>query len=74
MEDHTLTKSQTNLKLADFLQTQLIGRENLGGEIPVSVHRLLEYSLHEELTEQFGKKTDSYLPKRRFPSRTIFCK
>lgn len=56
MEDHTLTKSQTNLKLADFLHTQLIGRENLGEEIPVSVHRLLEYSLREELTEQFGKE------------------
>ncbi len=60
MEDNTLVNTQTdqtNLKLADYLQTSSDGRENLGEEIPVAVYRLLEYSLREELTEQFGKET-----------------
>lgn len=56
MEDHSLTENPINLKLADYLQTQAGSRENLGEEIPISVHRLLEYSLREELTEQFGKE------------------
>lgn len=30
------------------------GRENLGDEIPVTVYRLLEYSIREELFECFG--------------------
>ena len=32
------------------------GRENLGTEIPVSVYRLLEYSLREELAERLGQE------------------
>lgn len=59
MENHTSTKTQinqTNLKLADYLQNSADGRENLGAEIPVTVYRLLEYSLREELTEHFGKE------------------
>lgn len=58
MEDHTLpeTQTQNNLKLADYLQPPAGGRENLGEEIPVEVYRLLEYSLREELTEEFGRQ------------------
>ena len=55
MEDNTLITEQTDLKLADYLHTSANGRENLGEEIPVAVYRLLEYSLREELTEQFGR-------------------
>lgn len=56
MEDNTLMKNQTNLQLADYLQTREDGRENLGDEIPVAVYRLLEYSLREELTAQLGRE------------------
>lgn len=31
------------------------GRENLGGDLPVAVYRLLEYSFREELARRFGK-------------------
>lgn len=56
MEDNTSKQTQTNLKLADYLQTPSEGREHLGETIPVAVYRLLEYSLREELTEQFEKE------------------
>ncbi len=59
VENNTLIHTQadqTDLKLADYLQTSADGRMNLGEEIPVAVYRLLEYSLREELTEQFGKE------------------
>ena len=55
VEDNSLN-NQNNRKLADYLQTQTNGRENLGNEIPVAVYRLMEYSLREELAEQFGKE------------------
>lgn len=52
-----MENQKTNLKLADYLHTSADGRENLGEEIPIAVYRLLEYSLREELAEQFGKET-----------------
>ncbi len=42
--------------LKDYMQFQSDGRANLGGEIPVAVYRLLEYSLREELKERYGKE------------------
>ncbi|HCT90133.1 MAG TPA: hypothetical protein DF613_01935 [Lachnospiraceae bacterium] len=48
-------KTQIDRPLADYLQTQINGRENLGDEIPVEVYRLMEYSLREELGEQLGR-------------------
>ena len=56
MEDNIFIKERKNLKLADYMQAQRNGRENLGSELPVAVYRLLEYSIREELTEQFGKE------------------
>lgn len=32
------------------------GRENLGNEMPVSVYRMLEYSMRDTLTMMFGKE------------------
>ena len=55
VEDNSLN-NQNNRKLADYLQTQTNGQENLSNEIPVAVYRLMEYSLREELAEQFGKE------------------
>lgn len=56
MENNIFLKDKKELKLADYMQAQENGRENLGAELPVAVYRLLEYSLREELTEQFGKE------------------
>ena len=44
VEDNTLIHTQadqTDLKLADYLQTSADGRTNLGEEIPVTVYRIL---------------------------------
>jgi len=30
------------------------GRRNLGGEIPVSVYRLMQYAIHDELSERYS--------------------
>lgn len=43
--------------LADYLHAGGGDRDNLGMEIPVTVYRLLEYSLREQLVEQFGQQT-----------------
>ena len=32
-------------------------RGNLGKDIPVTIYRLLEYSIREQLIRQFGKET-----------------
>lgn len=56
MEENVFLKDKKELKLADYMQAQVNGRENLGAEIPVAVYRLLEYSLREELTGKFGKE------------------
>ena len=56
MEDNIFLKDRKELKLADYMMAQENGRENLGSELPVAVYRLLEYSIREELKEQFGKE------------------
>lgn len=56
MEENVFFKDKKELVLADYMQAQVNGRENLGAEIPVAVYRLLEYSLREELTEKLGKE------------------
>lgn len=56
MEENVFFRDKKELVLADYMQAQVNGRENLGAEIPVAVYRLLEYSLREELTEKFGKE------------------
>lgn len=33
-----------------------LGRENLGDEMPVLVYRLLQYTMHDELVERYGKE------------------
>ena len=56
MKDNIFLKDRKELKLADYMMAQENGRENLGSELPVAVYRLLEYSIREELKEQFGKE------------------
>lgn len=51
-----MMKAQPHRPLADYMQDWANGRENMGDEIPVAVYRLMEYSLREELAEQFGRE------------------
>ncbi|WP_443770461.1 hypothetical protein [Anaerostipes sp.] len=44
------------IQFEEYLQYNEESRENLGEELPVLVYRLLEYSIKEELIQQFGKE------------------
>lgn len=56
MKDNVFLKEQKKYELADYMDFDINGRENLGSSIPVSVYRLLEYSVREEVTERFGRE------------------
>lgn len=44
------------LTLVEYMNYGVEGRGNLGEELPVFVYRMMEYSLKEQLAEQFGKE------------------
>jgi len=44
------------ISLEDYLRYDSDSRGNLGVELPVTVYRMLEYSLREELVRRFGKE------------------
>ena len=54
MEKNIFFECDKKLSLMDYLDFSEEGRCNLGSEIPVMVYRLLEYSLKEQLEEEFG--------------------
>jgi len=54
--DNVFMENTKKLELADYLQNVNGGRENLGNDIPLMIYRLLEYSLREQLIEEFGKE------------------
>ncbi len=56
MESNVFLEDARPLVLKDYMSFKEGSRENLGMQIPVVVYRLLEYSLREQLCEQFGKK------------------
>ncbi len=56
MEKNIFLKDMKKLQLSDYMNFESGGRGNLGEEIPVAVYRLLEYSLREQLLEEFGKE------------------
>lgn len=56
IKNNIFLADQKELKLDDYMQYESSGRGNLGNEIPVFVYRLLEYSMREELKDQFGKE------------------
>lgn len=56
MEGNIFIQENKKMSLADYMMQSVDGRENLGDHIPVQVYRLLEYSIREQLTEQFGKE------------------
>ena len=49
-------KEQKEITFEEYLQYDENSRGNLGGELPVIVYRLLEYSLKDELVKRYGKE------------------
>lgn len=56
MIENVFCDRQKKYSLEDYMNYEASGRGNLGGEIPITVYRLLEYSLREELGERFGRE------------------
>ena len=56
-QTNIFTQNIQKLTFEDYLQYKDGSRGNLGEELPVTVYRLLEYSLKEELIRRFGKDT-----------------
>ena len=57
MRDNVFLENKKELELADFMNYADGSRGNLGQDIPVTIYRLLEYSIREQLIRQFGKET-----------------
>lgn len=57
MSSNVFLKNQKPATLADYLSFTDGSRGNLGDELPVTVYRMLEYSLKETLQERYGKQT-----------------
>ena len=55
MEGNIFLAEKLPIQFEEYLQYNEGSRGNLGEELPVVVYRLLEYSLKEELIQQFGK-------------------
>ena len=55
MVDNIFLAEKKPIQFEEYLQYNEESRENLGEELPVLVYRLLEYSVKEELIQQFGK-------------------
>lgn len=56
MDENVFLRDRKRPVLSDYMNFKAEGRGNLGDEIPVVVYRLLEYSIREQLTEEFGKE------------------
>lgn len=56
MENNVFLEGRKKFTLSDYMNFDKDGRSNLGEEIPVLVYRLMEYSLREQLVEQYGKE------------------
>lgn len=56
MERNIFLENSKKPDLADYMKFNNSDRGNLGNEIPVPVYRLLEYSIREEIINQYGKE------------------
>ncbi len=56
MEGNIFLEGQKELTLQDYMNYNTGSRTNLGKELPVAVYRLLEYSLREQIMEDYGKE------------------
>lgn len=57
MAENVFLENKRKLGLDEYMNFNSSGRGNLGDEIPVAVYRLMEYSLREQLVEEFGSET-----------------
>ena len=55
MEENIFLSTTKPIKFEDYLQFNNESRSNLGGELPVLIYRLLEYSIKDELIKCYGK-------------------
>ncbi|MDY3766613.1 MAG: 4-vinyl reductase [Lachnospiraceae bacterium] len=56
MEKNVFLEERKELELSDYMHFQSGDRGNLGGQVPVMIYRLLEYSIREQLVEQYSKE------------------
>ena len=56
MTENVFLENRKKLSLDEYMKFNASDRGNLGEDIPVVVYRLLEYSMREQLTAQFGEE------------------
>lgn len=56
MGDNIFLEHNRHMTVEDYVGDVKSGRGNLGEEIPVSVYRMFEFAMREELCRQFGKE------------------
>ena len=56
MDDDIFMKEKKPISFEDYLEYDENSRGNLGGELPVIVYRLLEYSIKDELAVRYGRE------------------
>jgi hypothetical protein len=59
MEENVFGIHDKKYTLEDYMNFSIGDRGNLGEAVPVYVYRLMEYSLKEELSEEFDKETQA---------------
>ena len=75
MRDNVFLENKKELELADFMNYTDGSRGNLGKDIPVTIYRLLEYSIREQLIRQFGKETQiQVFQDAGFRAGAFFCR
>lgn len=55
-KENIFMEGRAPIRFEEYLQYNGDSRGNLGAELPVMVYRLLEYSIKEELIQQYGKE------------------
>ena len=53
MDENIFMKEKKPISFEDYLEYDENSRGNLGGELPVIVYRLLEYSIKDELAVRY---------------------
>lgn len=61
MNDNVFIEGKREKELSEYMDFNIGGRGNLGASVPVSVYRLMEYSLREQLIEQMGKEEQIHI-------------
>ena len=75
MRDNVFLENKKELELADFMNYADGSRGNLGKDIPVTIYRLLECSIREQLIRQFGKETQiQVFQDAGFRAGAFFCR